>query len=257
MVSIQSSLPLQAIRSWLTNYQNTAVSLVATATLAALLGFAYGNYFDRQCSFDLKEWQTLVSAAVAFAAATVAYIGVRGTQRITVMIKEQDRIDDALPGLRQTRDRIDSLLAKVEWPRHLLHEAHHHIRSILRPQHGETYEACVARIIPLADQELRRDVTSAVSRLGTQASVLQARKGEIDQTEADLAGIAGFAPTFHQAVRNAALLARERYDQDATSFLSVVDTLRTLNATIEERLSRAQKRREIIERDRNRRYSRK
>ena len=88
-------------------YRNTAVLIAAAASLAFVFGFAYGNLFDREYSFHLENWQTLVSAAVALVALTVAYIGALGTQRINVFIKEQDRIDDILPGLHQTKGVLD------------------------------------------------------------------------------------------------------------------------------------------------------
>jgi hypothetical protein len=102
--------------------------------------------------FRLQDWQTLVSAAIALGAATLAYLGVRSTQRINIMLKEEERIDKALPGLHQTHDLIDFLAARVDLPPQLRHVAYQEIRSLVRPQDGETYEAVVARMIPLANR---------------------------------------------------------------------------------------------------------
>ena len=78
------------------------------------------------------------------------------------------------------------LLARIDLPSYFLHVAHQEIRRLMQPQDGETYEAVVERMLPLADAELRRDVTAAVFGLTTQAMMLKVNKDEIDETQADL-----------------------------------------------------------------------
>ena len=72
-----------------------------------MLGFTYGNVLGLDGTFVLKEWQTLVAAAVAVIGVAWAYYGVRGTQRINVILKEQERLDRLLPGWRQANDFSD------------------------------------------------------------------------------------------------------------------------------------------------------
>jgi hypothetical protein len=139
-----------------------------------VLGFAYGNYFDRSYSFDLKDWQTLLGTMVAFLGVTLAYIGVRGTQRINVLIKEQDRISELLPGLHQ----VDEALAI---PRRVLqhlrpqhsYQAHILLDSAFKQQDGESIEDVIRRKLPLADDHLKWELARIVFALKTQAKILQ------------------------------------------------------------------------------------
>lgn len=87
--------------------RNTTVLVAAAASFSLILGFAFGDVLGGGFGFQLRDWQTLISAFVAVGAATAAFLGVHGTQRINVMLKEEERIDRALPGLRQTRDLLD------------------------------------------------------------------------------------------------------------------------------------------------------
>jgi hypothetical protein len=72
---------------------NTGILLFAAASLGFVLGFAYGNVLGLERVFDLEKWQTLVGTVVAVLAAAAAFLGVRGTQRINVILKEQERLD--------------------------------------------------------------------------------------------------------------------------------------------------------------------
>jgi hypothetical protein len=42
------------------NINDSTIVAIAIATLAFVLGFAYGNVFDAVYGFHLKDWQTLM-----------------------------------------------------------------------------------------------------------------------------------------------------------------------------------------------------
>lgn len=65
--------------------QNLLVLAVAAATLAFVLGFAYGDLLGLQYSFRLQDWQTLIGVAGAF---VVGYIAVLPVWR---QVKETQR----------------------------------------------------------------------------------------------------------------------------------------------------------------------
>jgi hypothetical protein len=56
------------------NFRNSTVVVCAAATLAFVFGFAYGNLFGLEHTFDLQKWQALVGAAVALLAAVIAFL---------------------------------------------------------------------------------------------------------------------------------------------------------------------------------------
>jgi hypothetical protein len=226
--------------------RNQTVAIGAAATLAFVLGFGYGDLLGGHYGFDLRNWQTLVSATVALGGATLAYFGVRSTQRVTVMLKEEERIDRALPGLRQTHVLLDFLLAQLDLPPQLLHVADQAIRNLFRPRDGETYQAVVERMIPLTDEETRSDVTAAIFLLSNQAGRVKAMKDEVDRTEIELADINAFAPNFHQAVRGAAERAKAAYDREVAGFLSTVEGVKKRCSALRGRITEAEERRKVI-----------
>jgi hypothetical protein len=79
--------------------RNSVILAAAIGLLTFVFGFPYGNFFDVQYGFHLKDWQTLVGTLVAIIAAGVAYIGVWTTQRVSVMTKEEERIGVLADGL--------------------------------------------------------------------------------------------------------------------------------------------------------------
>jgi hypothetical protein len=98
--------------------KNAIIFAVMAAIYGFVLGFGYGNLFEAKYRFELKEWQTLAGVLVAIAAASLAYIGVQGTQRINVVIKEQDRLDALLPGLRQVNELLITIRGPLSSLRH-------------------------------------------------------------------------------------------------------------------------------------------
>lgn len=78
--------------------------------------------------------------------------------------------------------------------------------------------------------------------------MLKAMNDEIDRTQADLTSIETFAPNFHQAVRDTAEQARTRNEQELSTFLSTVETVKKLRTAIEDRMSEAEERRKVIRR---------
>ncbi|CAN0349773.1 unnamed protein product, partial [Phaeothamnion confervicola] len=133
--------------------------LGAAALLAFVLGFAYGNVLGLDATFVLERWQTLVGTMVAVIAAVVAFIGVRGTQRINVVLKEQDRLDKLLPGLRQANDFLGQLSRYLEHINdHTRYMSITVVRDYIQFQNNETFEEMVNRRLPLADDETKREV---------------------------------------------------------------------------------------------------
>jgi hypothetical protein len=104
-------------------------------------------------------------------------------------------------------------------------------------------------MIPLADGELRRDVTSAVFRLWTQAQMLKVIKDEVDRTQANLAQIETFSPTSHDAVREQAEKVAENSALQDQKFLEIIASIDRLLRSIGERIAEAVARRQIIERE--------
>jgi hypothetical protein len=79
-----------------------------TAILALVLGFAYGDYFASRYQFEFKDWQTLVGAIIALAAALATILVMQNQAR-----DDQERHRDGLyrKGLAARAQMPDALSA--------------------------------------------------------------------------------------------------------------------------------------------------
>jgi hypothetical protein len=227
--------------------RNTTVLIVAAAAAAFLLGFAYGNLFAAQYGFQLKEWQTLASTLVAVIAATLAYIGVRGTQRINVMIKEQDRIEALLPGLRQ----VNELLIVLRGPLNGMRPQHRYQASLLLDaaipvQKTESIETAVRRLLPMADDHLQWEVIQIVFALKSQAKILEVGKDEVDEHDTNAANIITFAESAREGVLELAQRVRQSYDRENDKMAAALKALDVFAETVKQRISKAEKRGNVI-----------
>jgi hypothetical protein len=170
--------------------------------LAFVLGFAYGNVLGLDATFVLEKWQTLVGTLVAVLAAVAAFIGVRGTQRINVVLKEQERLDKLLPGLRQANDFLGQLSTYLghinDRTRYLSITV---VRDYIQFQDGESFQDAVNRRLPLADDETKREVTGVIVSLVRQTTMLQLAKEEHTRSFKDLAELHLFAEEAKPEVR--------------------------------------------------------
>jgi hypothetical protein len=208
--------------------------------LTFVLGFAYGNLFEVQYAFHLKDWQTLASTLVAIVAAAVGYFGVRTTQRINVLIKEQDRIDELLPGLRQ----VDDVLRVIRSPLHNLrpqhrYQAHLILDAAFKTEPGESVEDVVPRKIPLADNHLKREVASIVFALKYQATLLRVGHDEVERYQRNVANINTFAPEARDNLREVANRVYESHERENEMMGGLIKALDQFAGAIKQRISQA------------------
>jgi len=227
--------------------KNTTLLVVAAAVLAFLLGFAYGNLFDDQYAFHFRDWQTLGSTCVAVIAATLAYIGVRGTQRINVMIKEQDRIEALLPGLRQ----VNELLIVIRGPLNGLRPQHRYqallvLDAAIPVQLTESVETAVRRLLPLADDHLQWEVAELAFALRSQAKILEVGKDEVDRHDTDAANLNTFAESAREGVLELAQRVRQSYDRENDKMAATLKALDVFSESIKQRIAKAERRGKII-----------
>ena len=226
---------------------NATIMAIAAATFAFVLGFAYGNLFEVQYGFQLKDWQTLASTLVALGAATLAYMGVRGTQRINVMIKEQDRIEALLPGLRQ----VNELLLVIRGPLNGLRRQHRYqaillLDAAIHMRPTESIEDAVRRQLPLADEHLRREVAEIIFALKSQATIVKVGHDEVLQYQTDVAQIHQLAPSSHKSLREIAKLVEASYERENDKLTKVLKTFDEFAESIKERILRAEERQRTI-----------
>lgn len=227
--------------------QQTTVLIIAATVLGSVFGFTVGNTLDYEFAFHLKEWQTLTSAIVAFIGITVAYLGVRQTQRINVLIKEQDRIDELLPGLRQA----DDLLALPRSVLNAIRQQHRYQAAVLldaafKAEDGESLEDVVRRKFPLADNHLKRELAKIIFALKSQARILEIGHKEVERYQTDVANINTFAPCAREGLLEVTKRVEESYKRENETMGKLILALEAFAASIKQRISKAEARSEII-----------
>jgi hypothetical protein len=204
----------------------STIATIAIAILTFVLGFAYGNLFDAKYDFHLKDWQTFVSMIVAILLGLLAYFGVQGTQRINVMIKEQDRSDQLLPGLRQ----VHELLLGMRGPlKNLRPTSRYQTLLVLDAAvpigPTESVEDAVRRKLTLADEHLRREVAEIVFKLRQHGIMLKLGKEELDRCQAELANEAAFAASSHQGLVDMVETVNGNYERENARMGKTLESL--------------------------------
>jgi hypothetical protein len=229
---------------------NKHVVLAAAALLAFIFGFAYGNFFDAQYGFELKQWQTLVGAVITLVGIVLAFLGVRGSQRLNIISREEDRMEELTPGLLQTRDMLTVLTQQLRTVRRQsLYNTRPLLQAYFNPVGGESYASMVQRKIPLANEGLQREATGIVSLLMMHADLLQVTKEELDGVNRDVRHIKEFDVGEHKAVRDRARNIVTNMKNATDAMLMYIDSLQRLAVSTSQRVANFEHRRFIIRRE--------
>jgi hypothetical protein len=135
--------------------------MVATAITAGWIGLMVGFAAGLEVLPHLKDWQTLIAAAVALLAAFVAWFNVQKTLRINVISREEDRIETHLAGLRDALTLMGKIDAQLKFAQHDLGK----IPAVLNEFGLESSDTStdVEKLLPRTDHETRIRVVAAVS----------------------------------------------------------------------------------------------
>ena len=227
--------------------RNSALLAMAIGLLAFTLGFAYGNFFDSTFSFHVRDWQTLGSTLVAIIAAAVGYFAVWNTQRISVMTKEQDRIQALLPGLRQ----VNELLIVIRGPLNSLRPQHRYqatllLDSAIHMLPTDSVENAIRRQLTLADEHLHREVAEIIFDLKIQARIVTLGNDEVRQCQAEVANIHKFAAASHEGLREMVKRVEASYERENEKLTRALKAFDTFSDSIKQRISRAERRQNTI-----------
>lgn len=163
------------------------------------------------------------------------------------MIKEQDRIDELLPGLRQVDQFFlipRGVLSGLR--REQLYQADLIVNAVFRTQDGESLEDVVRRRLLLADNHVRREVERIAFALQSQANILKVGHEEITRYETDVANINTFALSAREGLLEVTERVKDSYDAELDTMVILVRALDKFAKSIRERISKAERRRKII-----------
>jgi hypothetical protein len=155
----------------------------------------------------LKEWQTLVGASIAVGAAFTAWHNVTRQLHMTARMREEDRMESALPGLREAQDLLEPLLDDLQ-ALHGKENADQIVRSRFVGLE-ETFTDLARRKLPSANERLRREVADMMLRLRSASKQLAIAYAGHQAAHEDLRNISKFATTEHEKLRDMEREARE------------------------------------------------
>jgi prefoldin subunit 5 len=217
------------------------VTLMLVVVLCVWLGIAGPLVTDIQADGiykTLKDWQGLIGAVVAVMAAVIAWLNVKQQLRINLVSREEDRIERLLPGLRQTLDMLNSVLKELQKCQ-TNYAVKDLVDFVLRAEGNEPLDATMRRILPLADEDMLREVTGTISRLRTEALRWIALYDRREKAKLDVVTIAEFAPEEHEKVRVEMVAAEKELRQADEAVDAAIEALDQLRQSLDDRTRRA------------------
>jgi hypothetical protein len=226
-------------------YYSTAgvvFAVISSCFIGLVLGYAWAV---RELP-SLYKWQTLLSAFVAVGAAYIAWLNVRKQLSINLMSREEDRIERALPGIRQALEVMSPLLNDL---RALKHKEL--APQLVEPLASDNVNESVKRLVPLADEHLRKEVRDILFLLTISAKEAFHAHDEMEGAGLAVRMINEYAPEEHDKLHNALDAAKADFNARADKINRDTDTLEQFISKLNDRANthvlRLEKIRRIIE----------
>jgi hypothetical protein len=167
----------------------TRAGVAAAVASAAFLGLIVGASLNANDLPNPKEWQTLIAASVAVIAAWIAWTNVkkqlamqREALRINLMSREEDRMEEQLPGLKDAVILLGRLRVPTQFGRPALGQIKATVSEAgIAP--ADNVDERLERLLPRTDYETRKLVGSVVTLLRYQAALLEAAQSMLREAE--------------------------------------------------------------------------
>src|ERR1035437_3087036 len=153
----------------------TFAALMLAAMIAVWLGVAGPVELAK-----IKGWQTLIAAFVAAAGIYFAARNVSRQIRITILSREEDRIEKQLPGLYDAQNLCDSIVPRLR-PIRAFFGVVSAVNALGLGGTPKSFEDDVEALLPVTDAATRRSVTSALFEMYSRA--ITAQGSRVLQTE--------------------------------------------------------------------------
>lgn len=215
--------------------------VAAFSTLSLVLGFAYGDEWARE-GFHLKDWQPLLAAFVAAVAIIAAWTMARRSLRFNAISREEDRIEESLPALRETTEWLSQIAFLLQGMEDR-HQTAFALESFVKPTSPMRDQ--IAEAIPLADDQMVQRIAGALLKLYAAAQGFNRVERELE----DLRVMIGRSrPTTTEADREASVVEYANrlgkshvvaaLDKSRAEFLALCAHLEARRVNLESRLVR-------------------
>jgi hypothetical protein len=201
--------------------------------LSLAMPFIYGNEPVKP-----SDWigfaGSVLTAGVAVAAIYYAGRNITRQLRINLISREEDRIEADLPGLRDTVDKLVTMLSQFRGATNA-----HTMGQLLRAEQfaGTNISAEVDKVFWRSNAQTRRRLTEVFFdfiRAALSAGICQT---ENTKAQTDLANISGFHLSQHKKVRDEAARAKTDYDEKYKTMMEKLDPIREYQEELERLIS--------------------
>jgi hypothetical protein len=174
----------------------TVAALMLCAIIAAWLGIA--GPIDAS---KLQNWQPLIAAIIAAAGIVIGASNFGKQLRISILNREEDRIEKQLPGLYDAAHLCRSVIEQLR-PIHSFFGVVQFINDNLRLGGSpKSFEGDVEELLPVTDAATRRGVTSVLFGMYSRAIVAQGTRAHQTQLENLAANPKEWEPSEYQKAR--------------------------------------------------------
>jgi hypothetical protein len=184
----------------------------------------------------VKDWQTLFTAGIAAVAIRITWHNVTRQLRMQAKIREEDRMEAALPGLREAQDLLVPLLSDLRSLRGM-QNANQIVRACFNAPE-ESFASLARRKLPNADERTQREVADMMLLLRVTSQQLSAAYSNHQMALSELRDKANFQPSDHDKLRDLEVETREAIVLHTRSMEAAISSLERLVMTYNKRTVR-------------------
>jgi hypothetical protein len=160
--------------------------LIAYAAL--IVGIVIGGILGSQQPIlaFIQSWQTLIAAAIAFIGIWIAWLSVGRQPRVTLISREEDRIERVLPGLYDASVLLNNIVLSLRGLGEHQDRASELLDIQLEKRDKENLDSAVRRALELTDRPTQLRALEVLRELEWRARLLAHRYEKTRLIEKDL-----------------------------------------------------------------------
>lgn len=216
---------------------------IAIILLAVVLGIFLSisvPLFIGSAAIRPSDWigfaGSVLTSGVAAIAAYLAWRNISRQMRANFLSREEDRIEEELPGLSDTEDRLAIMLSQFEAARHPVALGQLLLAHKIGVKRSSVADA-VDLIFPRANRRTRRRLAELFFDININVVRCSIREQERTAAKADLSNISQFTAADHQKVRDAEKAACLGYDLQWAKVQEAVRGLKDFRENAVERIA--------------------
>jgi hypothetical protein len=197
----------------------------------------------------LQNWQPLLAAIIAASGVVIGARNFSRQLRISILNREEDRIEKQLPGLYDARNLCDSIMPQLRPIRHFYGIVQVINNDLHLGGSAKSFEEDVEELLPVTDAATRRSVTSVLSGMYSRAHAAQGTRALQTQLETNAAHPEQWEPSEYQKARAEIMSLSYMLVTQGNDFQRPLDRIEQESATIARKIDVYERRRSRIRRE--------